>query len=446
MKNNINNSYNKQQIKKKGSSYMDNNDLNRETFGEEVPKFEFSSDGSFDPRSSGYSNQNNSEINYEIKPKNKKTGAGKKAALIIVTAVLSAAIGAGGCFAALFATGNIGKKNSQVTTPSGGTVSNVNINIDETAQTVEQAVAEKVKNSVVGIRTTTAVSSFFGGESESTGEGSGVVYSSDGYIITNYHVIQSAVESKGKIEVYVGSLDSQSYNASVIGYNISYDLAVIKIDATGLSAVEIGDSSALKVGQTVITVGNPGGLEFMGSVTSGIISGLNRKVSSTSAVSLIQTDAAINPGNSGGALLNIKGQLVGINSSKIVSEEYEGMGFAIPVNDVVEKCNKIISKENSAQSYIGVSISTKYTSSVLSYYGYPSGAVVSNVDENGPADKAGIKRGDIITEFNGSKITEYSQLTDLIKETDAGEKVKVKYYRSGKTHTATVTVGSDASK
>ena len=122
------------------------------------------------------------------------------------------------------------------------------------------------------------------------------------------------------------------------------------------------------------------------------------------------------------------------------------MGFAIPVNEAVEKCDKIISKENSAQSYIGVAISTKYTSSVLSYYGYPSGAVVANVDEDSPADKAGIKRGDIITEFDGNKITEYTQLTDILKETDPGKKVKVKYYRSGKTQTATLTVGSDGNK
>lgn len=429
---------------------MDNNDLNRTTFGgtDNTPDF-VCDDTEYTPFSAaGNENGSNSyRVNYDITPKKKKSNkGGNKIALAVCTVVLSALVGAGSCFAALYLTGNIGKQTESPKQSAQSSISNVNINVDETAQTVAQAVAQKVQNSVVGIRTTTSVSSFFGGKSESTGEGSGVVYSSDGYIITNYHVIQSAVESNGKIDVYIGSIESKPYNATVVGYNISDDLAVIKIDATGLTPVEIGDSSSLQVGQTVITVGNPGGLEFMGSVTSGIISGLNRKVSSTSTVSLIQTDAAINPGNSGGALLNVKGQLVGINSSKIVSEEYEGMGFAIPVNEAVEKCNKIISKENSAQSYIGVAISTKYTSSVLSYYGYPSGAVVANVDEDSPADKAGIKRGDIITEFDGNKITEYTQLTDILKETDPGKKVKVKYYRSGKTQTATLTVGSDGNK
>ena len=429
---------------------MDNNDLNRTTFGgsDNTPDFVYDDTGYTPYSDSGNDTGNNSyQVNYDLTPKKKKSDkGGKKIAMAVCTVVLSALVGAGGCFAALYLTGNIGKQTETAKQSAQSNISNVNINVDETAQTAAQAVAQKVGNSVVGIRTTTSVSSFFGGKSESTGEGSGVVYSSDGYIITNYHVIQSAVESNGKIDVYIGSIESNPYSASVVGYNISDDLAVIKIDATGLTPVEIGDSSSLQVGQTVITVGNPGGLEFMGSVTSGIISGLNRKVSSTSTVSLIQTDAAINPGNSGGALLNVKGQLVGINSSKIVSEEYEGMGFAIPVNEAVEKCDKIISKENSAQSYIGVAVSTKYTSSVLSYYGYPSGAVVASVDTDSPADKAGIKRGDIITEFDGNKITEYTQLTDVLKETDPGKKVKVKYYRSGKTQTATLTVGSDGNK
>lgn len=314
---------------------MDNNDLNRTTFGgtDNTPDFVCDDTGYTPFSAAGNENGSNSyQVNYDITPKKKKSNkGGNKIALAVCTVVLSALVGAGSCFAALYLTGNIGKQTESSKQSAQSSVSNVNINVDETAQTVAQAVAQKVQNSVVGIRTTTSVSSFFGGKSESTGEGSGVVYSSDGYIITNYHVIQSAVESNGKIDVYIGSIESKPYNATVVGYNISDDLAVIKIDATGLTPVEIGDSSSLQVGQTVITVGNPGGLEFMGSVTSGIISGLNRKVSSTSTVSLIQTDAAINPGNSGGALLNVKGQLVGINSSKIVSEEYEGMGFAIPV-------------------------------------------------------------------------------------------------------------------
>ena len=154
--------------------------------------------------------------------------------------------------------------------------------------------------------------------------------------------------------------------------------------------MELGDSSDLKVGQNVITIGAPGGLEFMGSVTYGIISGLDRTVSTNSALKLIQTDAAINPGNSGGALLDTSGKLIGINSSKIASVEFEGMGFAIPVNTVKEKCDKIISRKNDSQAYLGVSISSTNTNEVLSFYFYPSGAVVSSVAEGSPADNAGI--------------------------------------------------------
>ena len=289
--------------------------------------------------------------------------------------------------------------------------------------------------------------SFFGGNQESTGEGSGVIYSSDGYIITNYHVIEEAVKSTSgsKIEVFIGSLDSKSYGASVVGYNISSDLAVIKINAKNLSAIEFADSTNLKVGQPAVTIGAPGGLEFMGSVTYGIISGLDRVVSANSTVSLIQTDAAINPGNSGGALLDITGKLIGINSSKIVAEEFEGMGFAIPSNKVEEVVKNIISKENSPEPYIGISISEKYTAQVLKYYGYPAGAVVLSVYDGSPASVAGIKRGDIITEFNGKEITEYNLLNDYLNECSPNDTVSMKVYRGGRTYDVSITIAADTS-
>lgn len=328
---------------------------------------------------------------------------------------------------------------------SGFSGSNVNINIEETAESVVEAVAKKVTPSVIGIRTTTSVMNFFGGQQEATGEGSGVIYSADGYIITNYHVISGAITSRSnsKIEVFVDNLNSESYIASVVGYNISTDLAVIKIDAKNLTPAEFTDSSTLKVGQYVITIGNPGGLEFMDSVTYGVVSGLDRVVSESSSVQLIQTDAAINPGNSGGALVNTKGQLVGINSSKIVSEEFEGMGFAIPSNKVKEICDNIISKENSPEPYFGISISEKYTSEVLKFYGFPVGAVVLSVAENSPAADAGIAKGDIITEFNGTAIKEYTMLEDLMKQCSPDEVINIKIYRSGRYYTTKIKVGSN---
>ena len=377
-------------------------------------------------------------------PKPKKTYG---FAVIIVACALAAVISAVSASAVtLFLTkGNSSNSSSSSKDYSSENSQNININIEQTEESVSVAVAKKVKNSVVGIRTTTSVVNFFGGSEEATGEGSGVVYSSDGYIITNYHVIENAVKggSGSKIEVFIGDTDGDHHSASVIGYNIASDLAVLKIDVTGLTPVEIGDSSKLQVGQYVVSIGNPGGLEFMGSVTFGIISGLDREISSSSGIKLIQTDAAINPGNSGGALLDTTGKLIGINSSKIVAEEYEGMGFAIPVNTVIEKCEKIISKKDSPEAYVGINISETYTAGVLKYYGFPSGAVVLSVDPDSPAKEAGIKRGDIITEMNGTDITDYTVLVNLLDDCEPDEKITLKIYRSGRYYTTSLTTGSN---
>ena len=393
-----------------------------------------------------YGGYNYGGTTFSVKPPKQKKAKKKGkygAGVVIAASLLAAVIGAGSGIAVVTLTSRGNNTSTPITSNVSG--SNVNINIDETAESVVEAVAEKVTPSVVGIRTTTSVRSFFGGSNESTGEGSGVVYSADGYIITNYHVISGAVTNKSgsKVEVFTDTLDSKSYEATVVGYNISTDLAVIKIDAKGLTPVEFSDSSKLKVGQYVITVGNPGGLEFMDSVTYGVISGLNRVVSSDSGVKLIQTDAAINPGNSGGALVNTKGQLVGINSSKIVSEEFEGMGFAIPANTVSTICKNIIDKQNDPEPYIGITVSEKYTASVLKYYGYPAGAVVLSVAEGSPADNSGIAKGDIITEFNGKEIDEYTKLEEYINECQPGKKVSAKIYRSGRYYTTDITVGSN---
>lgn len=380
------------------------------------------------------------------KPKKPKTPKnGHSTAVVIIASLLAAVIGATSGIAVV---GSAFKKQQDQTVTNTSAASanstNVNINVDETASNIIEAVAAKATDSVVGIRTTTSVANFFGGSQEQSGEGSGVIYTSDGYIITNYHVISEAVEvNNSKIEVFVGDNTSKSYQASVVGYNISCDLAVLKIDAQNLVAVELGNADDLKVGQFVVTIGAPGGLEFMGSVTYGVISGLNRVVSSDSKVELIQIDAAINPGNSGGALLNSRGQLIGINSSKIASVEFEGMGFAIPIDTVKEKCDKIIARENEPSPYIGVTISERYTAQVLAYYGYPSGAVISGVTEGSPADDAGIERGDIITEFNNTEITEYSVLTEQLNDLEPNDTVPLKIYRSGRYYSLNITIGAN---
>ncbi len=385
--------------------------------------------------------QNNGYYSY---PPVKKTKDKKRFGwgAVVLSSVLAAVIGAVSCLAVMIP---LLSANTTAINENGETILNkVNINVDETAENIVEAVAKKVTPSVVGIRTTTSVMSFFGGTQEASGDGSGVIYSSDGYIITNYHVISSAVDrDNSKIAVYLDSADSEGYSATVVGYNIAADLAVIKINAKNLTAIEFAGSDNLRVGQSVITIGNPGGLEFMDSVTVGVISGLNRVVSTDSDVKLIQTDAAINPGNSGGALVNVKGELVGINSSKIVSEEFEGMGFAIPSNTVKEICDGIIDRENAPEPFIGISISERYTAEVLSYYGYPAGAVVLSVADGSPAKAAGIAKGDIITAYNGTKISEYPILENEILNSKPGDKVEVEIYRSGKNFTVELTVGSN---
>ena len=380
----------------------------------------------------------------------KKERQGHSIVVVIIACVLSAIIsvasyavlGSG----SLTKTGTESEKHSSAVEQNGQPQTNVNITVDESASSIAEAVAKKCSNSVVGIRTTTSVMSFFGGNQEETGTGSGVIYTADGYIITNYHVIQDAVKSRNsKIDVFIGNDISTSYPANVIGYNVSCDLAVIKISEKNLTPVELGNSDNLNIGQYVVTIGAPGGLEFMGSVTYGIISGLNRTVSTSTELKLIQTDAAINPGNSGGALLNADGQLIGINSSKIASVEFEGMGFAIPVNMVKEKCDKIISKKDDSEAYLGVSISSTYTSQVLAYYGYPAGAVVSSVATGSPAEIAGIERGDIITEFNGVEISEYTLLGDALHDCESGDTVEVTIYRAGRYYTVDILLTSDTS-
>lgn len=401
-------------------------------------------------------NYNPNYQNYNAPQKPKKAKKGHSTWVVIISSLLAAIIGATsgvlGMGSVLGISWLFSGDDTTPTTSEGvseifnNNKDNVTIKVDENASSIAEAVAKKCTDSVVGIRTTTSVSGFFGGTQEQSGDGSGVVYTSDGYIITNYHVIADAVSGQNsKIDVFIGTDGSKSYPATVVGYNISCDLAVIKINVKGLTPMEIGNSDDLSIGQYVVTIGAPGGLEFIGSVTYGIISGLDRTVSTNTGLKLIQTDAAINPGNSGGALLDANGKLIGINSSKIASVEYEGMGFAIPVNTVKEKCDKIIAREGTAQPYFGVSISSTYTSEVLELYGYPTGAVVSSVADGSPADKAGIVRGDIITEFNGTKIKEYTEFGEFLLDCKPNDTVKITIYRSGKYYTVNVKLASDSS-
>lgn len=323
------------------------------------------------------------------------------------------------------------------------------ISVEESVESLVEAVYDKSSPSVVGIRTTASVQSFFYGSTESTDEGSGVIYTSDGYIITNYHVIESVVDyssSNASVEVFLPSDPDTPIEAEIVGYYVSADLAVIKINKTGLPAIDIGNSDDIKVGQYAIAIGCPGGIDFIGSVSYGIISGLNRTITieSIGEMKLIQTDAAINPGNSGGALLNGNGQLIGISSSKLVSESIEGMGFAIPVNTVMSVVKNIIENEHNPSPYIGIEIYT-YSGDYLAKYHLPHGAAVKSVVNGAPAANAGIRAGDIITEFNNVAINEYTDFIETLNKCVPGAKVTVKIYRNNRYYTTTVTVGSNNS-
>ena len=325
---------------------------------------------------------------------------------------------------------------------------NANITITDGSSNYVEAVAAKVSPSVVGVvaRYTYTTNNFFGQNSNDVkSEGSGVIYSSDGYIITNKHVVDYAISYSGTVEIYLPEQPDEAIPATVVGYDAAYDLAVLKIDRTGLPAVTTGSSADLVIGQHVVAIGNPGGLEFMGSVSVGYLSGISRNITvDTFQMKVLQTDAAINPGNSGGALVDSEGNLIGITNSKIVSEDFEGMGFAIPVDTVVEVCNDLITNSNQPKPYIGVQIDTSYTTDFLKANGYPSGIVVSRVVEGSPADTAGIKRYDIITKADGVDIDSYSKLVNVIHKHSVGETINITVYRAGKTYDlSVVTVASN---
>ena len=392
--------------------------------------------------------QESARVYYSRPPKQRKEKRSVSVATVVLCILLSVVIGAASGVGAVLLVDRY-TDDTPSDTVSQGRITNTTINVEKTADSVIEAVAEKAGPSVVGIRTTMAVSNFFGGSEDYTGEGSGIIYTSDGYIITNYHVLESAIESSNaKIEVFMNDGSEKSYTAGVVGYNISNDLAVIKIEASSLEAIEIGDSDSLKQGQSVAAIGCPGGLNFIGSVSSGIISGLNRTMNSSNknTVSLIQTDAAINPGNSGGALLDAKGRLIGVNSSKIASTDYEGMGFAIPVNTVVAICDNIIAHKDDPTPFIGITLSETYSEQTLRYLGFPTGAVVLSVVDGSPADEAGIRRGDIITEFAGVEIGDYSQFPAALNDCTVGDTVTVKLYRSGRYYTTDLTISSNSAQ
>lgn len=269
--------------------------------------------------------------------------------------------------------------------------------------------------------------------------GTGIIMSEDGYIVTNAHVIYDDSEYKcGKaIDVSVVFSDETEHDAKIIAYDTETDIAVLKVDETGLTPAEFGSSDDLRVGELVIAVGNPLGFDLFGSVTSGIVSAKNRQIDiNEKSMTLIQTDAAINSGNSGGPLLNSAGQVIGINSAKISSSygssaSVEGLCFAIPINEAKIIIDDLINyKYVKGRPQIGIS-TVDVTESVSRYYDIPLGVYVQSVQEGGAADIAGIQKGDVIIEIDGEAVTTADELNKIKNNHKAGETISLTITRAG---------------
>ena len=307
---------------------------------------------------------------------------------------------------------------------------------DKTPMSPAEVYAATV-NSTVGI-TTSVKTNIYGYETLAAASGSGFLVTSDGYILTNYHVVENSKS------ITVTLFDGSSYEAELIGYDASNDIAVLKIDAEGLTPVTFGDSDELAVGQEVLAIGNPLG-ELTFSLTRGIISALNRDITLSGGLRmrLIQTDCAINSGNSGGALFNLYGEVVGITNAKYSGSgsqtSVDNIGFAIPVNAVADIVEQIMTKGQISTPYIGVTVNN--VSSDLTAYGIPAGAHVGEVVEGSPAAEAGILPRDIITAVNGTPISGSGELADLIHASAVGDELVLSIYRQGETLELSVTVG-----
>lgn len=310
--------------------------------------------------------------------------------------------------------------------------------------------AKKAGPSIVGIRMVTEnpVISFFGRTSQQQkAEGSGIIISKDGYIVTNYHVVEHAdprekTSKNTVLEVFLS--DDRQAKAKFIGGDAQNDLAVIKIELDKLTVAELGDSSKLEVGESAVAIGNPLGLEFAGSVTAGVISALNRKVETDDKImNLIQTDAAINPGNSGGALVNWQGQVIGINTIKIAVAGVEGLGFAIPINDAKPIIEQLIQHGYvKGRPSLGIS-GSEITETLARWYDIPVGLFIQEVQPGGGADKAGIRGGDIIVSIAGESIINMKDLAQVIKDYKAGDTVDIEIIRDNKKKKSSVTFSEE---
>lgn len=412
----------------------------------------------------------NTENNEDTKKPKKRVGL-KIAAVLMAFSLVSA--GSIGIYSRLDDTSDKSVSASEEAEPSEpGKKSNASASAekinyiaaqqkDDTGITTEEIV-EKMLPTVVGIESSftsqSSANSFgfgygFGGgtPSQSKSTGTGVVITKDGYIVTNAHVIYDTQYGSGLADsISVLMNDEKSYDAEVIGYDTDCDLAVLKIDADNLTAAEFGDSDNLRLGESVIAIGNPLGFELMNTVTKGIVSGKNRQITiNDKSMNLIQTDAAINSGNSGGPLIDMNGKVIGINSSKMSSSysatSIEGIGFAIPSNEVSKIVEDLMKYGYvTGKPQFGIS-AQDVTETISNMYNLPLGAYITAVEEGSAADEAGLIAGDVITGADGETITTVEELNIIKNKHTAGDEIEITYVRSGKTQNATVTLGESGS-
>lgn len=385
-------------------------------------------------------------------PKPKKHGSKfglKLLAVVLCCAITSAA--ALGVFVVMIQNGVINVQSSEASSNAAFTISRV-VNGDTSSDTSassdgtvsamsDQDIAAKLTPSVVCIQNYQVTQNYGFMQTDTSdssvspaGEGSGIIMSEDGYIITNAHVVEGATSLK------VMTSDGETYEAQLIGSDTVTDLAVVKIDATGLTAAEFGSSEDLRVADKVMAIGNPGGHELSSSVTIGYVSALNRAIANNTTgytMEYIQTDAAINPGNSGGALINEYGQVVGINSAKISATGYEGLGFAIPIDTAQPIISDLI-QYGYVKDRAVLGISGQFIDSMTGrFYGLPQGEYVAQLNSS-EAQASGLQVGDVITAIDGQQLDSESTLRSAILSKKPGDTVTLQVYRSSTQKSATV--------
>ncbi len=305
-----------------------------------------------------------------------------------------------------------------------------------------EEIAKRVGPSIVGISCTTQTQSYFGVQT-GTSSGSGIIISADGNIMTNYHVISGGTNIKVKLNT------GNEYDATVIGGDEKTDVAVIKIKANEeLHVAALGNSDEVEVGSKAVAIGNPLASELFGTVTQGVISGVNRTITvGQREMNLIQTDAAISPGNSGGALINKYGEVIGINSVKLVSDNAEGLGFAIPINEA-----STIVKDLIDYGYVKgrpvISVRVREITKELAYYNnllIDHGLYIMSVSEGSSAEKAGLVRGDIIVKFDGKTVNSSTEMNKLRDKHKAGDTVSITFMRGTQEKTVNLTLSEDTS-